>query len=282
MLALLLALALGLAMPVSAVPGPKPPTGAEDELSARFLAAIKTHRVAVPDDRLGRRLLAEYGALYVCKAAGVSFPEVMRFADQPALTRFQTAAHPTAVKLGRTVIELQPPAAQALEEALSDAKREHLTISARGGPSAARRSMSEATGFWKKRVENALAHWTKAGKLTPARAAAIRAMPLAEQIEAALEEEDQGHFFALSLDKTVLRSTAPPGSSQHHAMLALDVEEHESAKVRALLARHGWFQTVVSDLPHFTYLGAAESELAGLGLGRVEAESRTWWLPARR
>jgi len=41
-------------------------------------------------------------------------------------------------------------------------------------------------------------------------------------------------------------------------MLAFDANEHGSAAVRAVLAKHGWFQTVASDAPHFTFLGAAK------------------------
>lgn len=62
-------------------------------------------------------------------------------------------------------------------------------------------------------------------------------------------------------------------------MLALDVKEFENAKVRVILAKHGWFQTVVSDLPHFTYLGVKESELASLGLKEVNNGGRTFWIP---
>jgi hypothetical protein len=62
-------------------------------------------------------------------------------------------------------------------------------------------------------------------------------------------------------------------------MLAFDVSEHENSEVREILARYGWLQTVVSDLPHFTYLGVAESELSGLGLKKVNDGGRTFWLP---
>ena len=62
-------------------------------------------------------------------------------------------------------------------------------------------------------------------------------------------------------------------------MLAFDVKEYENAKVRAILAKHGWYQTVVSDLPHFTFLGAAESELKELGLKRVKNGGRVFWVP---
>ena len=46
-----------------------------------------------------------------------------------------------------------------------------------------------------------------------------------------------------------------------------------------VLARHGWFQTVLSDLPHFTYLGLDEHELSARGLRRVEAAGQTFWVP---
>ena len=62
-------------------------------------------------------------------------------------------------------------------------------------------------------------------------------------------------------------------------MLALDVKEFNNAKVREILAAHGWFQTVASDLPHFTYIGAKESELPGLGLKKTTSGGRTFWVP---
>ena len=44
-------------------------------------------------------------------------------------------------------------------------------------------------------------------------------------------------------------------------MLAFDVNEFDNPRVREILAKHGWFQTVLSDLPHFTYLGLKEKDL---------------------
>jgi hypothetical protein len=62
-------------------------------------------------------------------------------------------------------------------------------------------------------------------------------------------------------------------------MLAFDAVEFKEARVRALLARHGWFQTVLSDLPHFTFLGIREKELPDLGLKRVEECGQIFWVP---
>ena len=66
-------------------------------------------------------------------------------------------------------------------------------------------------------------------------------------------------------------------------MLAFDVAEYADPAVRALLPRHGWHQTVVSDLPHFTYLGAPESALPDLGLRpetlRIDEQNYRFWVP---
>ena len=62
-------------------------------------------------------------------------------------------------------------------------------------------------------------------------------------------------------------------------MLALDVAQFGDARVRRILARHGWFQTVASDKPHFTYLGVAESDLPGLGLHSSQIDGQIFWTP---
>jgi hypothetical protein len=49
--------------------------------------------------------------------------------------------------------------------------------------------------------------------------------------------------------------------------------------VRQILAENGWFQTVLSDLPHFTYLGLAERELPDHGLKSVEVNGQNFWIP---
>jgi hypothetical protein len=49
--------------------------------------------------------------------------------------------------------------------------------------------------------------------------------------------------------------------------------------VRQIMSEQGWFQTVLSDLPHFTFLGLRESELAGRGLKHVEVDGQGFWIP---
>ncbi|MEP7039917.1 MAG: peptidase M15, partial [Acidobacteriota bacterium] len=65
----------------------------------------------------------------------------------------------------------------------------------------------------------------------------------------------------------------------HISMLALDVSEHDDSKVREILAKHGWFQTVISDLPHFTFLGFHENRLSDLGLKKINDGGRVFWIP---
>jgi hypothetical protein len=91
--------------------------------------------------------------------------------------------------------------------------------------------------------------------------------------------EERGLYFAKGFSKSIIYSGAPPGSSQHLSMLALDIVESNNPVVRQILAKHGWFQTVVSDLPHFTFLGEAEAELPKLGLKKVASSGRSYWVP---
>ena len=94
-----------------------------------------------------------------------------------------------------------------------------------------------------------------------------------------MELEKDGIFFSKDFSKSVLYSIAAPGTSQHIAMLAFDANEFRDDRVREILAANGWFQTVLSDLPHFTFLGLREDELPGRGLKRVEVQTQTFWIP---
>ena len=107
----------------------------------------------------------------------------------------------------------------------------------------------------------------------------MRDMALREQVAAVIELEARGIFFSKDFKKSILRSVAAPGASQHLSMLAFDAAEIADARARNTLARRGWFQTVLSDLPHFTYLGLEESELPARGLRRVEERGQTFWIP---
>src|SRR2546422_4320125 len=94
-----------------------------------------------------------------------------------------------------------------------------------------------------------------------------------------LDLEKNEIYFSKDLSKSILYSIAAPGTSQHIAMLALDVTEFQDPRVREILAKHGWFQTVLSDLPHFTFLGLKEDDLPKHGLKSVVVNEQTFWIP---
>ena len=226
-------------------------------------------------DSVEQRLLAEYGAVFV--ARGVQPPPKIVFEDENEVHTFQSGLSVLAETIDGFDMELQSRAMDALQDASAEAKDGELSITPRDTDSA-RRSYSETVGLWASRVDPALKHWVDKGKLPQDEAERMKALSPFEQVSEILKLEDQGMYFAKDLSKSIIYSVAPPGTSQHLSMLAFDVKEHENARVRALLARHKWYQTVVSDLPHFTYLGVEESELPGLGLKKVTAE-RTFWVP---
>jgi hypothetical protein len=228
-------------------------------------------------DVLTRRVLEEYGAMFV--AEGVVLPEVCVFESEEAVERFQREAGWRAEVLDGAVIELQTPAMDALMAAREEAAYSGLRVTPSGGSEDGRRSFADSLRLWRSRCDPALEHWCAAGRLGVAEAERLRRLPFREQASAVLELERGGIFFSKCFDKSILQSVAAPGASQHLAMLAFDVAEFQDARVGAVLARHGWFQTVLSDLPHFTYLGLHERDLPARGLRRVESAGQKFWVP---
>ena len=229
------------------------------------------------DDTLTRRVLEEYGAMFV--AEGVALPETCVFESEEAVEGFQRAAGWRGELLDGVHVELQPPAMEALLAAREEAARTGLRLTPRGGVEAGRRSFEDSLRLWRSRCDPALDHWCAQGRLDGAEAERVRGLPLREQAAAVLELERGGIYFSKYFDKSILQSVAAPGASQHLAMLAFDVTEFQDPRAGALLARHGWFQTVLSDLPHFTYLGLDERELPARGLRRLESGGQTFWVP---
>ena len=222
-------------------------------------------------------LLREYGAVFVTRGGATPPPKII-FADQNDVAAFQGSVPVGSAVIGGFLMELQAPAMDALKAAIAEAERDGLTIAPRSGDSA-RRDYDGTVELWASRVEPALDHWTAQGRLTNQQAGHIRSLSPFEQVPVVLELEAEGIWFAKDLSKSVIYSVAPPGTSQHLAMLAFDVKEFDDPRVRSVLAKHDWFQTVVSDLPHFTYLGVAASELPESGLKSVTSGNQEFWIP---
>jgi len=248
-------------------------------LTAALAARGTTLTDICPDDDLvARRVLHDYGAMFV-GAKNIVPPPVCVCTSEEQVDQFQRAAGWTAAQIEDATVELQPAAMTALLRARETARQEGLEITPRDGAEAARRSYADTVRLWNSRFLPALDHWLKAGRLTQPQVDRLQTLPINKQVAEVLELETQGIFFSKDLSKSVLYSIAAPGTSQHMAMLAFDVNEFFDARVREIMYAAGWFQTVLSDLPHFTYLGLDERELPDRGLKAVEANGQKFWIP---
>ena len=229
-------------------------------------------------DSVARRVLEDYGAMFLASEE-VVLPPVCVFTSEEQVTKFQQDAGFSTEMIGVDQIELQPEAMKALLKAREQANKEGLDITPRDGSEAARRNYEDSVRLWNTRFLPALDHWMGQGRLTAEQAARLRTLPLREQTAAVLELEKSEIYFSKDRTKSILYSVAAPGTSQHIAMLAFDVIEFQDSRVRAILAKHGWFQTVVSDHPHFTFLGLKEQDLPKHGLKNVVVDGQTFWIP---
>jgi hypothetical protein len=285
--------------PLTTIPKATPETNANqaksflDELEKRLSkitlrdgTKLTVERFCPQGNIVTRRILSEYGAIFVGDG---EYRALCYFTDENHLQTVQrdilAGSEPKII--GGVRIELQPAAMDALLGAIEEARRQGLAITPRGGSMAARRSFADTVGLWSSRVNPGLNHWVRRGRLTAAEARQIRNLPLMQQVKVILELEDQkGIYFSTDFSKSILYSVAMPGASQHNWMLALDVAQFGNPRVREILARHGWFQTVYSDLPHFTYLGVKESNpvvresrLRSLGLRSKSIGNQVFWIP---
>jgi hypothetical protein len=245
--------------------------------------ALKKRKTRIEDicplsDSVSRRILEDYGAMFLA-VKKVMPPPVCVFTSEDQVTRFQEQAGFEKETIADAEIELQPEAMKALRKAREEAQKEDLDITPRGGSEAARRNYEDSLRLWDTRFLPALDYWQTQGKLSAEQVTRMQGLPLNDQVAEVLELEKSGIFFSKDLSKSILYSIAAPGTSQHIAMLALDVTEFDSPRVREILAKHGWFQTVLSDLPHFTFLGLKEKDLPKWGLKSVEADGQTFWIP---
>jgi hypothetical protein len=245
--------------------------------------ALKKRKISIdlvcpPADPVSRRILEEYGAMFVAVKKVVP-PPVCVFTNEEQVTKWQDEAGYQAEFMSYDDVELQPEALKHLLKAREEARKEGLDITPRDGAEAARRNYEDSVRLWNSRFEPALEYWQGQGRLTAEQVNRLRGLPLSQQVAEVLELEKDGIYFSKDLSKSILYSIAAPGASQHIAMLAFDVNEFENPRVREILFKHGWFQTVLSDLPHFTFLGLKEKDLPKYGLRSVEVNGQVFWIP---
>jgi hypothetical protein len=250
------------------------------EALAKALKKRKTRieTLCPPSDPVARRILEEYGAIFLAHKK-VTPPPVCIFSNEEQVTRFQDDAGYEAELIGYDEVELQPQALKQLNKAREEAQKEGLDITPRDGAEAARRNYEDSVRLWNSRFQPALEYWLSKARLTEQQVTRLRNLPLSQQVAEVLELEKTGIYFSKDLSKSILYSIAAPGTSQHIAMLAFDVNEFENPRVRGIMAKHGWFQTVLSDLPHFTFLGLKEKDLPKHGLRSLEINGQVFWIP---
>ncbi len=231
----------------------------------------------IDSDAVARRVFIEYGAVFVA-AKDVHYPTKCIFDNENEVQVYQNNTDAKTVLMDGAPITLQKSAMDALLAAQIEAARFNLQITPRGGSIAGRRSYQDTARLWNSRFYPALSYWLAKGRISRQEFFEVRNLPIHQQVKQVLEWEKDGIYFSTDFSKSILYSVAAPGASQHIFMIALDVREFDDLRVRNILAEHGWYQTVKSDFPHFTYLGIREADLPAFGLKPFLIDGHKFWL----
>ena len=227
---------------------------------------------------LARRVFFEYGSIFV-SSTEVRLPETCIFSNRDEVEGFQAKLKTKQAIFGNTEIELQAVATEQLEQARKEATRLGLRISPLDGAIAGRRSYDDTVRIWNSRFYRALNYWVRKGKITEEEAEKARLSPIRKQVDMVTAWEGKGYYFSTDFSKSIFYSVAPPGTSQHLSLLAFDVVEAGNPVIRRLLNKFGWYQTIRTDQPHFTFLGVAETELPRRGLRNIVYQGNSYWVP---
>jgi len=234
---------------------------------------------SIKTNPLHARVLFEYGAVFSASRE-VRLPLTCIFETAAQTNQFQSKLKTRTLLFGTVEIELQEEAMKHLSLAVEEASRSGLSITPLDGSIAGRRSYYETLRIWGSRFYRALDRWTERGRIGAADADQVRMAPFREQAERVMRWESEGVYFSTDLSKSIFHSVAPPGASQHLHLLAFDVVEGGNPEIRRILNKYGWYQTIRTDQPHFTFLGVPEAELPQRGLQNVSVRGNSYWVPA--
>jgi hypothetical protein len=244
-----------------------------------FFIAVSQNLKKIPSnsDAIKFRLLKEYGAMWLSKDLQVLLPESIAFSSAAETNTFHKKLE--LAKMPNSQCTLQKAALKALLQAQGKAQDIGLNITPRGNDSCIR-SYEVTEQLWLSRVKPNLAYYVSQNKLSQSKANQILKQSIWTQVDSILKLEQQGLLFDKYRQTSILNSVAAPGSSQHISGLAFDAAEYANPQVRNILNQYGWFQTVVNDLPHFTYLGKVnESYLLKNGLKKTYKNGFIFWTP---
>lgn len=243
---------------------------ADKKLKLANLCPVDTNLVA-------RRVFKDYGAMFVADNS-VKFPSKCVFESDEDVLAFQNTVRATTKMINGTSVTLQETAMKAFEAARTEGAKKNVNITSRGA-SSSKRSYADTARIWKSRFDPALKYWIGKGKISSADAEKARNMATIDQVARVMEWEHEKIWFSTRFNYSIFSSVAAPGTSQHLSMIALDVEQFANKDAKAILNKHGWFQTIVDDTPHFTYLGRDESELPKFGLRPETRDGVKFWIP---
>lgn len=229
-------------------------------------------------DPISARVLKEYGSAFVATESVKIAPRCV-FEDEEQVDAFQSTLDISSSKLRNVEIALQSPAMSALLTAVQEASESGVRITPLDGSIAGTRTYQDTVRLWDSRFYRALKYWERKRRITKVDADDARALTPFEQVLTVVEWESKGLYFSTNFSRSIFSSVAPPGTSQHLSGLAFDVVEYGNRRVRSVLNKHGWFQTVAADEPHFTYLGFPESELPKRGLISITRNGYKFWVP---
>jgi hypothetical protein len=227
-------------------------------------------------DFVAQRIYNEYGAVFSANLSKVLLPADCFFQNDKEVKQFQNRAASLQATVNGIKVELQPAALEAYLSARAEAKKLGLDITPRFADSSGR-SFANTVELWRDQISEGLNYWITKGKLTKKEASKIGSLSIKKQVVEVLKLEEDKIYFGNGFGKSILQSIAVPGGSQHNLLLALDIAQHDNPKIRAILAKYGWFQTVKNDAPHFTFLGLKESQLSAFGLRRSIVGGRAIW-----
>ncbi len=205
----------------------------------RFLSAIANKLPIIPQPGTFEYILLDkYGAAFVNQAPEIKLPQKVIFANEQETKEFQSTL--TMIKVdGTNDCYLQQSAGLAFNKARS---LQTIPLKSGYGSGDCTRTFTTNLRFWQKYANDRTLEKVRQGKET-----------------------------------AILGIVAPPGTSQHLWGLAIDLRV-SSQKQRQALNQNGWFQTVESDIPHWTYLGLTEEQLPLFGFKKKVMRGITYWL----
>jgi D-alanyl-D-alanine carboxypeptidase len=205
----------------------------------RFLALVTPKLSLIPNPGTFEYImLRQYGAPFITQNSTIKLPPKVFFPNAQETRSYQATLLMSRVNSGNNCF-LQNGAADAFN--IAD-KQINIPLKSGYGSGDCTRTYETNLRFWNKYANKSTLERVKQGRET-----------------------------------AILNVVAPPGTSQHLWGLAIDLRVSTAAQRKAL-NQNGWFQTVETDTPHWTYLGVPEQKLPEFGFNKKIVRGITYWL----